>query len=97
MARARRNGDALSLIAIDLDRFKRINDEYGHDLGDLVLQAFAETARHTCGRGRAVSHGRRRVRHPAAQHRQSAGHARSQRLRQAIETTPVSVGQDVSG
>lgn len=43
MARARRNGEPLCLIAIDLDRFKRINDLYGHDVGDLVLQDFAQT------------------------------------------------------
>lgn len=37
MARAQRSGAPLSLIAIDLDHFKRINDTYG----DRVLQAFA--------------------------------------------------------
>ncbi len=45
IARAQRSGEPLSLIAVDLDHFKRINDTYGHDAGDLVLQAFANTAR----------------------------------------------------
>lgn len=44
MARAKRSDKPLCLIAMDLDNFKRINDSYGHDVGDLVLQAFAETA-----------------------------------------------------
>ncbi len=42
--RARRSAELLTLIAVDLDRFKRINDEYGHDVGDRVLQEFAKTA-----------------------------------------------------
>ncbi len=45
IARAQRSGEPLSLIAVDLDHFKRINDTHGHDAGDLVVQAFANTAR----------------------------------------------------
>ena len=37
--RARRYDRALSLLAMDLDHFKAINDNHGHDVGDLVLQA----------------------------------------------------------
>lgn len=36
-AEARRHGDLLVLAYIDLDRFKPINDRFGHDAGDLVL------------------------------------------------------------
>jgi CHASE3 domain sensor protein len=42
LARARRDGSALSLIMLDLDNFKVLNDLYGHSSGDEVLRAAAE-------------------------------------------------------
>ncbi|MEM9303566.1 MAG: GGDEF domain-containing protein [Pseudomonadota bacterium] len=41
-ARADRNGQPLSIAIIDLDRFKQINDRYGHSTGDRVLRNFAD-------------------------------------------------------
>ena len=39
---ARRNRETFALMALDLDRFKQINDSLGHHAGDLVLQETAE-------------------------------------------------------
>ena len=41
LAQARRHRRPLSLMLMDLDRFKAVNDQHGHKSGDLVLQAFA--------------------------------------------------------
>ena len=35
----------LSVIMVDIDHFKKVNDTYGHDAGDLVLQQFASIVR----------------------------------------------------
>ncbi len=42
LARARRSGGPVSVVAIDVDNFKRINDSHGHAVGDAVLRELAK-------------------------------------------------------
>lgn len=41
---AQRHGTEMSLLAMDIDHFKKINDNYGHSMGDCVIKAVAEAA-----------------------------------------------------
>jgi len=47
LARHARTGQSLSFLMLDLDKFKNINDTYGHPFGDAVLEAVAECLRET--------------------------------------------------
>jgi diguanylate cyclase (GGDEF)-like protein len=49
LARTQRDASPLSLVLIDLDHFKRINDQYGHAAGDAVLRTLAQLS-HGCFR-----------------------------------------------
>lgn len=50
IANNRRDEFKLCLLLIDLDNFKHVNDNFGHDVGDMLLQAFVKRV-HACLRG----------------------------------------------
>jgi diguanylate cyclase (GGDEF)-like protein len=47
VALAERHATSLSIVMIDMDKFKEINDEHGHAAGDHLLRAFADCVRIT--------------------------------------------------
>ncbi|MCD1586622.1 sensor domain-containing diguanylate cyclase [Halomonas sp. IOP_14] len=51
LERNRQNGHRLALLMLDLDRFKPINDCYGHEAGDFVLQQVAKRIAHMARTG----------------------------------------------
>jgi diguanylate cyclase (GGDEF)-like protein len=93
--RSRRFGHPLSLVMIDIDRFKKVNDTHGHQAGDRVLQTVA----------RRLSDGLRTVDRIARyggeelaliiiQADRHAALEMAQRAVAAVSATPISIGPD---
>jgi diguanylate cyclase (GGDEF)-like protein len=55
LADAERTGDPIACIMLDVDHFKRFNDEFGHDAGDTVLREIGALLRHAGGAGFGAS------------------------------------------
>ena len=55
LAQAERHGWRLAVLFIDLDKFKSVNDTFGHDVGDKVLQMVAQRLRASVRGGDTVS------------------------------------------
>ncbi len=88
---ARRNGYPLSLISIDLDHFKKVNDTLGHDVGDLVLTEFsALIAGMMRAEDLAVRWGGEEFIILLSHSNENAAATLAERIRSAFERTPTS-------
>ena len=90
-ARAQRAGDVFSIAVCDLDRFKLVNDQYGHDTGDLVLLHIAGIMKAELREGDWVARwGGEEFIIFLHQSDAAAAHAAMERLRRAIKGNPAS-------
>jgi len=92
LERSRRYNHPLAVITCDLDNFKRINDGFGHEAGDEILQAFATRAGDCIRQGIdwiARSGGEEFIIVLPETSLQGASHA-AQRLREALAAHPIS-------
>jgi len=55
LARADREGTAVAVLFLDLDRFKRVNDTHGHPIGDKLLVEIGHRLRDSVRRGDTVA------------------------------------------
>jgi diguanylate cyclase (GGDEF)-like protein len=46
--RSLRHGSPMAVLMLDIDHFKRVNDSYGHSVGDTVLQSVGKVLRDSC-------------------------------------------------
>lgn len=53
--KTQRSGQPLSIIIMDIDHFKQVNDNFGHDMGDEVLRTIADIFRNNCRESDLVS------------------------------------------
>jgi diguanylate cyclase (GGDEF)-like protein/PAS domain S-box-containing protein len=88
----------LSVVMIDADHFKRINDRYGHSAGDAVLRHMATTMSATFGPADTIARlgGEEFVALLPGTTPQAAAEL-AERLRQRIESRPVTVGDESIG
>jgi diguanylate cyclase (GGDEF)-like protein len=92
-SRYRRYRRPMSLIMLDIDRFKSINDRFGHAVGDHVIVQIAEMCRHERRRSDvAARFGGEEFLLLLPETKLSEAHEIAERLRRQIETRDLSVG-----
>lgn len=90
LARVRRHYRPITFLLIDLDHFKSINDQHGHDVGDEALSHIAQILRNACREGDLVARwGGEEFAVCLPDTEIVEGSRLAERLRQAIEEHPL--------
>jgi diguanylate cyclase (GGDEF)-like protein/PAS domain S-box-containing protein len=93
LARAAREDYPVCIIMIDLDHFKRVNDTYGHEAGDYVLKALADTLSTQSRRGDfACRYGGEEFVIVMPNINMSTAYERAEKLRQSLNSLHVPYG-----
>jgi len=96
LERARLYGAGLSVLLMDLDRFKRVNDTFGHAAGDGVLRIFADRVREEVRRPDVlVRRGGEEFVLIMPHTDQDQAAIVAERIRQVVAGTPLNVGKGV--
>lgn len=92
---ARQRGQPLAIALIDLDHFKLVNDTYGHQAGDLVLQLVAQTCRECVRSGDLVGrYGGEELALLMPNTDSAGGGHVAERIREAIASLRIKYGDD---
>jgi len=95
VAKASRSGSELSLMMLDIDYFKRVNDVHGHDVGDHVLRELANVLRRTTRRGDVVCRlGGEEFLVICANSNSADAVQTAERVREAMESHAIRMGDD---
>ena len=97
LARAHRHSHPLSVLMSDVDHFKTINDEFGHDAGDSALRGIATTIRESLRPADRVGRwGGEEFVIVLPETDRAGALATAERVRLAVEGTPILTGRSVT-
>nr|WP_170759283.1 diguanylate cyclase [Ruegeria lacuscaerulensis] len=94
ISRSQQTGAPLSLIAVDVDHFKKFNDTHGHDAGDMVLRAVGSALEQGCDRDEVACRiGGEEFMLILPDNTPDDAVTRAEQLRQAVEAVAVRYGE----
>jgi len=96
LQKGRETGSSLSVMLMDLDKFKNVNDTYGHDVGDEVLKEFARRLRENMrGIDLVARYGGEEFIAILPETEKQHAYAAAERLRKSIESPTFQISHDV--